>query len=155
MSNSTTAVRFVAFTSQASVRLSEAELAELLRTSRRWNLEAGITGMLLHRNDGFAQFLEGEPDALEALQARIREDSRHFGVSILAAGRRADRNYADWPLGFASLEFTKIRAHPDFRDFLEEPVRDEDLVKRPARCRALLRTWEALAEQLMPGLTKI
>lgn len=52
-------------------------VAHIVKTARGFNKEAGITGMLVFDGQRFCQYIEGPPSAIEALVARIAQDSRH------------------------------------------------------------------------------
>lgn len=73
-------------------------LAAILAVARRHNAEAGITGALLHSRRWFAQVLEGERGAIEALYARIQRDPRHREVTLLALHPATHRVFARWSM---------------------------------------------------------
>lgn len=78
----------------------DAEVGSILAVSRRNNAQAGITGALLFNAGCFAQVLEGPLDAIEATFERIQQDIRHGDVSLLAMEPIAQRNFANWAMGF-------------------------------------------------------
>lgn len=90
------------YSSSAPVELSDAALAELLRGSRRRNQQQGITGILLYQHLQFLQVLEGPETAVRALYRRIARDQRHYSLTVLSDGPIAQRQFADWSMGFAA-----------------------------------------------------
>ncbi len=72
----------IIYSSSATAPLSEQQLDELLQTSRRNNLAADITGMLLSKDGNFMQILEGPKIAVETLVEKIRNDSRHCKFTL-------------------------------------------------------------------------
>jgi hypothetical protein len=76
-------------------------LASILAVAQRDNAAAGITGALLHSRRWFAQVLEGERGALEALYARIERDPRHRDVTLLALHPATRRVFESWSMGHA------------------------------------------------------
>jgi len=79
------------YASAATRHFETAELTALLQAARKHNDGAGLTGMLLYTEGSFFQVLEGVPDAVEALYARIELDKRHEQVTKSSPKRfRAD-----------------------------------------------------------------
>ncbi|WPB84210.1 BLUF domain-containing protein [Sediminicoccus rosea] len=89
---------YVSRATAASGAEAARDLAAILEVAQRHNAEAGITGALLHSRRWFAQVLEGERAALEALYARIARDPRHHDVTRLALHPAARRVFARWSM---------------------------------------------------------
>ncbi|MEP7187723.1 MAG: BLUF domain-containing protein, partial [Roseiflexaceae bacterium] len=60
---------YLSYASVAVTPFTSAALQALLLTSRRNNMQLGITGMLLYKDGEFMQVLEGEQAAVQALYA--------------------------------------------------------------------------------------
>jgi hypothetical protein len=90
------------YTSSTFRDFDEAQLEDILAASRRNNPKLGVTGILMYCEGGFMQVLEGEPDALAPLYARIATDKRHWNTPILF-DRPAPRTFGDWSMGFRAL----------------------------------------------------
>ena len=73
---------------------------QILATSRRNNLRAGITGLLVAGGNRFLQLLEGETEKVRETYARIRSDERHFAAVVLAARMAERRHCPDWAMGY-------------------------------------------------------
>lgn len=99
--------------------MSDESLQQVLTVSRAWNLQHGITGMLIYvegkflspdrentdlvTEGRFMQVLEGtEADVLEIFEA-IRTDSRHYGMMVLKKDQLTARNFAEWDMGFKRI----------------------------------------------------
>ena len=80
--------------------MSQDDLEEILRTSRKNNARLGITGMLLYGNKTFVQILEGEEKAVSELVEKIKRDSRHADFHVLKKKTIDRREYADWSMDF-------------------------------------------------------
>ena len=72
----------------------------MLQGAQRSNAGLRITGCLLFSGRCFAQVLEGDEAAVTALTQRIATDPRHTDLRLLSKTRRAEREYADWSLGY-------------------------------------------------------
>jgi hypothetical protein len=112
----------VIYASVAAEDFSAPQLAELLEKARTANKLLGLTGMLLHSDtDGsFFQVLEGEPMAIDHLLNKLRMDKRHSHLTIIIREPIAERNFAEWTMGFASVSPEKLRKIPGLNDFFKE-----------------------------------
>lgn len=88
------------YVSRARSAFDEAAVQSILQSSRRRNPRLAVTGCLLFSGRCFAQVLEGERGVVDDLAARIAADPRHEGVRFLHRESRAEREYADWPMGY-------------------------------------------------------
>jgi hypothetical protein len=92
---------FQTFTiSRAAQPLDSAAIEALVRSARRSNAERGVTGCLLFSGRCFAQVLEGERAVVHPLAQRIARDPRHSEWRVVSEGRRPEREYAGWAMGF-------------------------------------------------------
>lgn len=78
--------------------LSRSDVEGILNASARNNPAIGITGLLLYNGRNFLQLVEGEKEDVDALMARIGEDPRHTGISILSMSPTEDRVCPDWAM---------------------------------------------------------
>lgn len=84
---------------------SEAAVPEIAVASRPRNRRAGITGGLIFTGVHFAQVLEGEPAALEALLARIASDPRHTDLTIVERRPILARGFERWDMAYSGPSF--------------------------------------------------
>lgn len=75
--------------------------AEILAVAQTRNAELNITGALLSSPLWFAQVLEGEAAAVEALYAQIARDPRHRDLRLLSLRPAARRAFARWSMAHA------------------------------------------------------
>lgn len=113
----------IVYMSLACDAMSAQSLGALLDDSRSRNQAAGVTGMLVYHEREFMQLIEGERAVIEALFERIAADARHQQVYTLWQGPIATRNFADWTMGFLTLDDQTLRQHAGFAS-----LRDEGLV---------------------------
>lgn len=81
-----------------ALKLTHAQVEEILDTCTRKNVDLGVTGLLLYNGRNFLQLLEGERATLEALMKSIEKDDRHSGVTTLHNGEREARDCPDWAM---------------------------------------------------------
>jgi hypothetical protein len=92
----------IAYVSTATSRLATPEsLDALLRNARDSNRACGVTGVLLHHGGNFFQYLEGPPEALHRVYARIRQSRGHTGIYELLNRPVRERQFETWTMGFA------------------------------------------------------
>ncbi len=72
----------------------------ILRSSLRNNMQAGLTGFLHREGQAFLQYLEGAPESLETVMARIQQDPRHDEIELVGEGEIGSRYFPDWQMGF-------------------------------------------------------
>ena len=102
----------------AATRLFEtAELTALLQGARKHNDAAGLTGMLLYTEGSFFQVLEGAPDAVESLYARIERDKRHEQVTKIVAEAIPSRSFGQWTMGFSQVSRKELALISGSNDF--------------------------------------
>lgn len=77
---------FLLYMSSASQKFSAAELGALLDRARKNDAARGVTGMLLHADGSFIQYIEGERDTVLGLFDTISGDRRHRKIQMLAMG---------------------------------------------------------------------
>jgi hypothetical protein len=105
------------YASAAIRQFETAELTALLQGAREHNDRAGLTGMLLYTEGSFFQALEGAPDAVEALYARIELDKRHKQVTRIVAEAIPSRSFADWTMGFSQVSRKELALISGTNDF--------------------------------------
>ncbi len=75
-------------------------LDQILTTSRRNNVRAGVTGLLLSGGRRFLQALEGQETSVRATYERIASDPRHFAIVELSRREVAERQFGDWAMAY-------------------------------------------------------
>ena len=105
------------YASAATRHFETAELTSLLQAARKRNDAAGITGMLLYTEGSFFQVLEGVPDAVEALFARIELDKRHDHVTKIVNEAIPSRSFAHWTMGFSQVSREELALISGTNDF--------------------------------------
>jgi hypothetical protein len=74
-------------------------LRAILKSSKRNNEAAQVTGYLIFDGTHFVQILEGARADVEAVYARIGGDQRHHGLKIIGEATAARRDFPTWIMG--------------------------------------------------------
>lgn len=110
----------IVYASAACDPFSGHALRILLQQSRTRNAMYKVSGMLLYHEGSFLQILEGPPDAVEYLYSSIERDPRHTRTKVLLRKKIAQREFAEWTMGFVDtaswgsrpygmLDYTRLR----------------------------------------------
>lgn len=129
------------YVSSATHLMSEDDIMQILRVSRRNNANAGITGLLLYKDGNFLQVLEGEEDKVVALYNKIGQDSRHKDVHILSREVITERMFDEWTMGFQNVGRLNPKDIPGYSAFLSQRFTQEELNRPIRRLDVLLRTF--------------
>jgi hypothetical protein len=105
------------YASAASRDFEAAELAELLEAARANNAKLGLTGMLLYAEGSFFQVLEGQPEVVEALYAKIERDRRHDQVTLVIKEPIPKRYFDAWTMGFYKISREELAGMSGVNDF--------------------------------------
>jgi hypothetical protein len=104
------------YVSRAAVPVTRQVVIDLIETSRPANAAAGITGLLLYRDGGFLQMLEGDRDAVESLYASIERDERHCDVTLVRTREEQRRQFPDWSMAYGTVDDDALGVAPDAVD---------------------------------------
>ncbi len=95
------------YISDATKRLTHAELTTLVSHCEAKNAERGITGLLIYSAGHFLQVLEGERLSLNSLYTRICQDPRHRETCRLSFKDTDTRLFARWGMQLMNIEMQK------------------------------------------------
>ncbi len=118
--------------------LSEQELEELLQKSRRNNLAADITGLLLYKDGVFMQTLEGPEAAVRTVLEKIKSDPRHRNFTTLMEARILERSFASWSMGFKRITRDTSITIPGYHDSDDLSLMSSQFLQNPPRALDLL-----------------
>lgn len=76
--------------------LTQQDLDDIVLTSIERNLKINVTGCLVFFNKEFYQILEGKKADVLALYNDIKEDTRHYHITLLNQERTKYRIFLDW-----------------------------------------------------------
>lgn len=109
------------YVSTADHIMQETELQNILEQSRKYNGSNNVTGMLIYSNGAFMQLLEGDPEEITSLYAKISADPRHEKIIKIYERETESRRLGEWSMGYIShADLTKIKLPPGFKD-LSDP----------------------------------
>lgn len=119
----------------------ESEIPKILEASVRNNPVTGITGMLLYCDGNFIQVLEGEADAVLEVFDRICADSRHRDIFEVMREPIAEREFAQWSMGYNHIKDGVLRKFPKYVPLFKYRRDDPALAVSPGTAMELLRQF--------------
>ncbi len=96
-------IKQLVYASRQAVEFDGLRLVSLLYTARDRNAALDITGVLLYSNGLFVQCLEGPPDNVDAIYAKICQDPRHQELVVLQSIDTDERHFKSWMMGCAKV----------------------------------------------------
>ncbi len=91
-------IRAIAYASEAIPGLCLDEIDDLTRSASRFNLDAGVTGVLLYDGARFLQYIEGPEDSINVVYSRILGSSKHRELIELGRGLVSGRFFPYWSM---------------------------------------------------------
>ncbi|WP_158828535.1 BLUF domain-containing protein [Mucilaginibacter lacusdianchii] len=121
----------VIYISKVMNLMQEDDLIALLKQSRDWNNDHGITGILVyiegqlstHTEGRFMQSLEGSQFEVERIFEKIQRDQRHHCLTVLKHSFIDNRNFGEWQMGF---EYINLQKHQELTSFF---TLDDEILK--------------------------
>lgn len=90
----------------------ETEIQKILDSCKANNPSKDITGVLLHTENNFIQYIEGKKDIID-LYDLIKTDNRHSKVVLLSYGMLKERVFPSWHMGYKNISREKINFMTD------------------------------------------
>lgn len=116
----------ILYPSDAVALLPFSKLMTIRIDSARRNRTLGITGFLVEHEGTLLQVLEGEPEAVDGLYARIRQDTRHRNVELLPREHGGTgHSFGFWAMNVGPLNDDAFR-----RAVLDTPMDGAEFTRR-------------------------
>ena len=90
----------------------ETEIQKILDSCKANNPSKDITGVLLHTENNFIQYIEGKKDIID-LYDLIKADNRHSKVVLLSYGILKERVFPSWHMGYKNISRENINFMTD------------------------------------------
>lgn len=103
------------YSSTRNQSCTDQEIQKILDSCKRNNPAQNVTGVLLHSENNFIQYLEGDKDIIK-LYDMIKTDPRHSRVVLLSYGPIKDRVFPSWHMGYKNLTRQELSFHTSAND---------------------------------------
>ncbi|HYE73298.1 MAG TPA: BLUF domain-containing protein [Blastocatellia bacterium] len=132
---------YLVYVSSATHLMNNQEFEELLKQCSENNKRDEITGLLLHKDGNFMQYIEGPEEKVTKLYNRILADPRHKQVIPLLKGESETRQFGNWSMGFRNLNSLSATA-PNSAPQPMEPLTEEHFGSNPNKAMQLLLSFQ-------------
>lgn len=105
-----TNLRSIVYVSTSAHELTTAELETLLGDAQAFNLQHGVTGVLLYSGNSFMQCFEGPPEDVQLVYARIKRSSKHKDIVEYMDCAVPKRTFSNWAMGLTQPAESQILA---------------------------------------------
>ncbi|EAQ64022.1 photopigment and puc expression activator [Marinomonas sp. MED121] len=105
------------YSSVATVKFSQSDIADLLEKARANNEKLGVSGMLLYDEGSFFQVLEGDPQVVATLLRVIQRDQRHDKVIKIIHEEIEERDFSEWTMGYSGATRDDLKCIEGLNDF--------------------------------------
>lgn len=97
-------LHYLVYSSIRNESCSDEQIKNILASCEKNNPSKEITGVLVHSNNYFLQFLEGAEEEIMGLFNHIRKDPRHSKVILLNKGLIDERMFPSWHMGYKDAD---------------------------------------------------
>jgi hypothetical protein len=113
---------YLIYISRAAKVMQQQDLDDIMHASTAWNLDHGLTGMLMYLRSElgapghgrFMQVLEGAEDEVRYIFNKIKGDDRHYYIMQMNEGPIASRNFETWSMGVEAMDMDVFRNQPGY-----------------------------------------
>lgn len=96
------------YSSHEAKLIEPKDIQSILDSSRIYNAQHDITGLLCQGNSRFVQLIEGSRDRVNELYAKIMHDERHQDLVLLDYTSIEIRSFREWSMGFLDVTNKRI-----------------------------------------------
>lgn len=139
------------YISTTTRKLSAEEVDEIAAKSVINNTRDQVTGVLISAHEFFFQTLEGEPEAVDRVLTRIRNDVRHRDILILKVEPNVkERLFGEWSMKTVRLEGTGDLLIEAIRIMLENITESHRIIERYTQPAVLAFMTEGINPLTVP-----
>lgn len=101
------------YKSKRSENTKESDIQDILNSCEKKNPKYDISGVLIHSNHTFFQYLEGDGEHIKALYDKIKLDKRHFDCHLEVYEEIEKKIFPNWSMGYKDLNSQLIEFNTD------------------------------------------
>jgi Sensors of blue-light using FAD len=103
-------LRAILFVCSATRRLQESEMNRFVLQAQQRNQLDDITGVMLHNDGNFMQYMEGPDQAVASAFGRVCASREQTGVILLCDMPIDQRHFGEWAMAFAQPTNSELLA---------------------------------------------
>lgn len=115
------------YTSFRNPECDDHEIAKILASCKKNNPGRNVTGILIHSDSRFIQYIEGAKSDVEELFELIKKDTRHTAISRRNFESIDERIFPTWGMGFKDISKNELEFNSEVS--AEDKKAFEELIK--------------------------
>ena len=136
----------ILYLSQSKRDITDAQVNDILATSKVNNLTYGITGVLIHGGGLFMQVLEGPEQSTLRLYAKIAEDRRHGDCKLIHITSANKQIFKKWSMAVIKCDPLQFQHIAALRENRYESVPGKDFISLMGEFVKLLNAGQSQSE---------
>lgn len=119
------------YRSSAREDLDRYSILNIINKAQMMNDKAGLTGLLIYRQNTFIQLLEGDEKTVKEVYAKIVKDRRHSDVKVLIESKSSMRIVPQFSMNYVESLSEDASIHSLFEVFeqmVSESPKDKNLI---------------------------
>ncbi|NQZ75896.1 MAG: BLUF domain-containing protein [Ekhidna sp.] len=96
------------YKSKRAESTTDADIQDILKACERHNPKADISGVLVHSNNSFFQYLEGKKEYIESLYDKIKTDPRHYDCELELLEPIDQKVFPSWNMGYKDIDTSLV-----------------------------------------------
>lgn len=86
------------------------DIEDILESCKKNNPGKNVTGVLLHSDHKFIQYIEGSSEEVIGLYDKIKDDKRHKNVVMLSYSPINKRIFPSWHMGYRNVDEVEFQS---------------------------------------------
>ena len=119
----------ILYFSQAKGVISDDQIRDILKASRRKNPLLGISGVLIHGGGYFMQVLEGPEQSVLRLYVKILDDQRHLNSRLAYISLVNKRLFQEWSMGVIESDPLELQSINELLTNPQESVQEKVFIE--------------------------
>lgn len=117
------------YSSTRQPNCTDKDIQDILESCKKNNPNYDVTGVLLHSEHRFIQYIEGSSERVIGLYDKIKDDKRHKNVVMLSYAPIKERLFPSWHMGYRSMDNVKFQSDitKEDKDVFESMIAGEKL----------------------------
>lgn len=106
------------------------DIDNILTSSKGFNVENEVTGVLIYKGGVFIQLLEGDESSVRTLFDKISSDSRHEELKVLYQGDTSERIFPHWSMAYKESDLYSMDVQEKIDSFLSDLNYGEGIIAK-------------------------
>lgn len=138
-------LHYIIYQSTPTDNVDKELLDSITTESMKWNAAHGITGILIHHDNRYIQYIEGNEEDIVEVFEKISRDSRHQKITTEVRGYTNERTFPGWSMGswmITEHNAFNLKVIEELNRYLSDPInRELTSAKYIGMMKEILEMW--------------